>query len=69
MKKSNPMNILNEISRINEIIENKPKDEFIAFAKAYNIFQVSNSKFYTDTCNKIKERLKRENLSEDILRT
>ena len=69
MKKSNPMTILNEVNRINEIIDNGSKDEFITFAKSYNIFQVSNSKFYTDTCVKIKERLKRENLSEDILRT
>jgi len=51
-----------------EIINNSTKEEFIDFAKKYNIFQESNSKFYNEVCNKIKQRLDREGLSHDIVR-
>lgn len=51
-----------------EIINNSTKEEFIDFAKKYNIFQESNSKVYDNVCNKIKQRLDREGLSHDIVR-
>jgi hypothetical protein len=51
-----------------DLIDNGPLEKFIIFAKQYNIFQEGNSKFYTDTCEKIKQRLTRENLSIDSVR-
>ena len=49
-------------------IDNLPKDEFIAFAKKYNIFKISRSKFYDFICTKIKARLDREGLDYEIVR-
>lgn len=49
-------------------IENLPVDEFIKFAKDYNIFQVSNSKSYDRYCDMIKARLEREGLSVETVR-
>ena len=51
-----------------EIINNSTKEEFIDFAKSYNIFQESNSKLYDMVCDKIKARLDREGLSHDTVR-
>lgn len=50
------------------LIDNGSIDEVIAFAKEYNIFQESNSQFYTNTCEKIKQRLELENLSIEVVR-
>lgn len=60
--------ITNEVNEIIELIENGDVNTFIEFAKDYNIFQESNSKFYTQMCQRIRDRLNRENLNEDILR-
>lgn len=49
-------------------IENSSTEDFIKFAKKYNIFQESNSKFYDDMCNRIKARLDREGLSHETVR-
>jgi hypothetical protein len=57
-----------EVARIYFLIESGPLDEFLVYAKAYNIFQISNSRFYTQTCDKIRERLVRENLTENDLK-
>jgi len=43
-------------------------DDFITFAKNYNIFQESNSKVYDIVCEKIKARLDREGLDYEIVR-
>jgi predicted house-cleaning noncanonical NTP pyrophosphatase (MazG superfamily) len=51
-----------------EIINNSTKQEFIDFAKKYNIFQESKSKVYDEVCNKIKARLDREGLDYEIVR-
>jgi len=51
-----------------DMIKTSSLEEFIDFAKKYNIFQQSNSKFYDEMCNKIKQRLDREGLSHDIVR-
>jgi hypothetical protein len=51
-----------------EIINNFTKEEFIDFAKKYNIFQESHSKVYDNVCNKIKTRLDREGLSYETVR-
>ena len=60
--------ITNEVNEIFELIDNGDLNKFIEFAKTYNIFQESNSKFYTQLCQRIRDRLNRENLNEDILR-
>lgn len=49
-------------------INNLDINEFITFAKKYNIYQQSNSKFYDLVCNKIKERLDKEGLDYEIVR-
>ena len=49
-------------------IENLPVSDFIVFAKKYNIFKQSNSKFYDMMCDKIKARLDREGLDYEIVR-
>lgn len=51
-----------------ELISNGPLAEFIAFAKSYNIFQESHSKLYDMFCEKIRERLSKEGLTEDALK-
>ena len=51
-----------------EIINNSTKQEFIDFAKKYNIIQESKSKVYDEVCNKIKARLDREGLDYEIVR-
>ena len=51
-----------------DIVENGELQDFINFAKSYNIFQISNSKFYDLMCDKIKARLDREGLSYDVLK-
>lgn len=59
------------ISKHNEnlnIIDNGELSIFIAFAKKYNIFKQSNSKFYDMMCDKIKARLDREGLDYEIVR-
>ena len=60
--------ITNEVIEMFELIDNGDLNKFIEFAKDYNIFQESNSKFYTQMCQRIRDRLNRENLNEDILR-
>jgi hypothetical protein len=60
--------IINQINEIFTLIDNGDVNEFIAYAKTYDIFQQSNSKFYTQMCERIRDRLNRENLSEDVLR-
>jgi len=60
--------ITNEVIEMFELIDTGDLNKFIEFAKNYNIFQESNSKFYTQMCQRIKDRLNRENLNEDILR-
>jgi len=49
-------------------VEKTNLEDFINFAKSYNIFQESNSKFYDMVCDKIKARLDREGLSHDTVR-
>ena len=53
---------------LSNLIETTSLDEFLTFAKEYNIFQVSNSKFYDMTCDKIRQRLTKEGLTEDALK-
>lgn len=61
------INLNSYTDKIN-LIENSTKEDFITFAKQYNIFQQSNSKIYDEMCDKIKARLDREGLSYDIVR-
>lgn len=61
-------NIIDTHSEYMDFINNKPTNEFIEFAKKYNIFQDSKSKYVQHICNCIKERLDREGLSYDIVR-
>lgn len=50
------------------IIENGTKEEFLSFAKTYNIFQVPRTKIYKEMCDKIKARLDREGLDYETVR-
>jgi hypothetical protein len=59
---------LNIHSERMELIKNGNLEEFIQFAKNYNIFQTSNSRIYTEVCNEIKARLDKEGLSHDTIR-
>lgn len=52
----------------NNIIENGNLDEFLAFAKSYNIFQESKNNCYQSICAKIRQRLQKEKLDETIIR-
>jgi hypothetical protein len=49
-------------------IENGSVEEFITIAKNYGIFQETTNSFYNSMCERIRQRLTRENLSEDVLR-
>ena len=51
-----------------DFIENSTTEEFINFAKQYNIFQSRGTNLYKETCDKIKARLDRESLSYDTVR-
>lgn len=51
-----------------DFIENSNLEDFIIFAKKYNIFQESRSKIYDEYCTKIKARLDREGLAYDTVR-
>jgi len=51
-----------------EKVEDPNLDNFIAWAKSYNIFQESNSKVYDKVCDAIKERLDSEGLDYEIVR-
>lgn len=55
-------------SVIFENIETLPIDEFVLWAKSYNIFQENGTQFYQLVCEKIKARLDREGLSYDSVR-
>jgi hypothetical protein len=57
-----------EIIRIETLISNGPIDELIAYAKEYNIHQVSNSTRYTEQVNKIKNRLVAEGIDPETIR-
>jgi hypothetical protein len=57
-----------EILRIETLISDGSVDELIAYAKEYNIHQVSNSKRYTEQVNKIKARLIKENIDPETIR-
>lgn len=67
MRTSKPT-IHHMVNKIHDLIDNGSREDFIKFAKEYNIFQDSNSKFYTDTCERIKQRLTRDNISIDSVR-
>lgn len=51
----------------NDLIDNGSTDEFLQFAKKYDLSE-TGTQFYNYICDKIKERLDRENLSHDILK-
>lgn len=66
------MNIVNDgeeiLTKYKKIIDEGTTDEFISFAKGYNIFQVPRSKVYTKMVDRIKARLDREGLDYEIVR-
>lgn len=51
-----------------EQIDTMDANNFINFAKRYNIFQMNGTKFYNEMCEKIKIRLDREGLAYDTVR-
>jgi hypothetical protein len=65
----NPILGYNKNLEMIDLIENGSLDDFLQFAKEYNIFQNSTNKFYLSMCEKIKNRLLKENLHEDVLKT
>ena len=58
----------NIVQELEDKINNSNLDEFIAWAKEYNIYQEGGTKFYKSMCDKIKERLDKENLDYDVVR-
>ena len=58
----------NVVEKILFDIDNLSTPEFIIYAKKYNIFKISHSKFYDFVCNKIKARLDREGLDYEIVK-
>lgn len=44
------------------------KEEFIKWAKSYNIFQNSSNQFYKIVCEKIKEKCQKENINIDLIK-
>lgn len=64
----NPIFGYNKNQEMIETIEQGTLADFIKLAKEYNIFQESKNKFYLSMCEKIKQRLKKENLTEDAVR-
>jgi hypothetical protein len=64
----NPAKIHLEHQRILNIISDGSTEDFINFAKTYNIFQESRSKVYDRICNLIRERMIKENLSYDLIK-
>lgn len=63
-----PASVHFELDKMYNIIDNAPVEEFIEFAKQYDIFQNSSNAFYQHICTKIKERLAKENLTENAVR-
>ena len=57
-----------DIMRIETLISTGPIDELIAYAKEYNIHQVSNSKRYSEQVDKIKNRLIAEGIDPETIR-
>jgi hypothetical protein len=53
---------------IETLISSGPINELIAYAKEYNIHQVSNSQRYTEQVNKIKNRLIAEGIDPETIR-
>jgi hypothetical protein len=64
----NPIYGYNKNLEMIKIIETGTLQEFITLAKEYNIFQESKNKFYLSMCEKIKNRLIKENLTENDVR-
>jgi hypothetical protein len=64
----NPSEGFKKIQQMNDVVESGSLQEFLDFAKTYNIFQESNNKFYKSMCEKIRQRLIKENLTEDDVR-
>jgi len=58
----------NVLDQYKKIIETGTSEEFISFAKKYNIFQVPRSSVYRNMCILIKARLDREGLSYETVR-
>lgn len=57
-----------KLKAIETLISTGPIDELIAYAKEYNIHQVSNSQRYTEQVNKIKNRLIAEGIDPETIR-
>jgi hypothetical protein len=64
----NPINGIEKNNKLIDIIENGNIDDFVKTAKEFNIFQESNNKFYLSICEKIRARLQKENLTEDVVK-
>ncbi len=58
----------NILGQLDEKIFESNVQDFIQFAKTYNIFQTGGTKFYHDTCDKIKKRCEQEGLSLETIR-
>jgi transcriptional antiterminator len=56
------------VSDTMDFLENSSLEEFIKFAKQYDLTITSGSSFYNLVINKIKERLDREGLPYDVVK-
>jgi hypothetical protein len=62
------LNASDRLKHYYKLIDDGSIDEFIVFAKKYNIFQPNGTKFYQSMCDKIKARLDREGLDYETVR-
>jgi hypothetical protein len=60
--------LFEEMIRVETLISSGPIDELIAYAKEYNIHQVSNSRRYSEQVEKIKNRLIAEGIDPETIR-
>lgn len=60
--------IFNFVEDLHKKVEESTTEDFIIFAKSYNIFQPNGTSFYRMMCDKIKARCDREGLDYDTIR-
>lgn len=58
----------NFVDELYKKIEESSQEDFIQFAKNYNIFQPNGTAFYRMMCDKIKARCDREGLDYNIVK-
>ena len=60
--------VIDEIERIEKLIDSGPINELIEYAKLYNIHQTSTQVLYNEKCDRIKQRLIAEGIDPETIR-